>query len=521
MLSRIPRGFVLRKIHGVLEGCSLSGVQGEMTRMASGSATARIAGFFAMVCLVLIAVLAVSFGAHRVDHSHVVALTGLGGAIMGRTTAEPPKKSANIRKMEADMKALMSELEAGQVEMAAGIITPERGEELSQKAHEVEALQAHLDQYNEIAGITSKARGVARVTLPGEGDENYDRKSIVTTPGHLFVVSSALAAYQQSGKSGWSAKVPLGKRFGRKMRLTGEQAREFEKKAYDPANLPVLGDDAIIPVDRDPELIRFAEPEILTLRDVLNTTPTTSDSIKFVRHISTTRGAATVARGGPKPFMKIAFEPDTVSVETIAVLSKVTEQDVDDAPRLIGYINGEMTLDIRVEEERQIAWGNGSNELLGLFDPTNDIAEFDRAEVGDTIIDTVRRMRTDLRKNRVTPNFVAIDPVDWEDVELRKGSDERYIWGLITDLRGPRIWSLRVVESDAMTNPETGERRMLMGDGIRGATVYDRNQVQLAVGFMDDDFGRNLRTLRAEERLALAVKRPFAFEYVITGEAAS
>ena len=37
--------------------------------------------------------------------------------------------------------------------------------------------------------------------------------------------------------------------------------------------------------------------------------------------------------------------------------------------------------------------------------------------------------------------------------------------------------------------------------------------VRLAVGFVDDDFSRNLRTLRAEERLALAVKRAYAAEY--------
>jgi HK97 family phage major capsid protein len=235
-----------------------------------------------------------------------------------------------------------------------------------------------------------------------------------------------------------------------------------------------------------------------------------------VRHKLTTRGAATVARGALKPFLKIEFEPKTVNVETIAVLSKVTEQDVDDAPRLVAYINGEMQLDIRVEEERQIVWGDGTNELSGLFDTDNAIPEFDRAEVGDSLIDTIRRIRTDLRKRKVTPNFVAIDPIDWEDIELQKGTDEHYLWGLISDLRGPRIWSLRVVESDAMTNLETGERRVLVGDGIRGATIYDRQQTQLAVGLMDDDFGRNLRTLRAEERLALAVKRSFAFEYTVT-----
>jgi len=140
---------------------------------------------------------------------------------------------------------------------------------------------------------------------------------------------------------------------------------------------------------------------------------------------------------------------------------------------------------------------------------------------GETLIDAIRKVKTDLRKNRVEPSAVLIDPLDWETVELEKGTDDRYVWGLVSDLRGPRIWSMRVVESDAMTNPATGERRVLVGDWKRGAILYDRHDVRLAVGYVDDDFARNLRTLRAEERLALAVKRPWAFEYIVTDEGGS
>ncbi len=312
----------------------------------------------------------------------------------------------------------------------------------------------------------------------------------------------------------------MGHRLGKKVLLTGKAALEFETKAFNSADLPTLGTDSIIPYDRDPELVRFEEPEILTIRDILNVVPTTSDTVKYVKYTTTQRGAQSQANPGDlKAFLRLSTELKSTSVETIAVLSKITEQDIDDAPRLVGLINGEMSLDVKVEEERQLTWGDGSNgSLNGLFSSDASIPEFARAEAGDTIIDTIRKMRTDLRKARVTPNFVAIDPIDWEGVELAKGSTNYYIWGLVSDMRGPRIWSLPVIESDAMTNPETAERRVLMGDGKRGATIYDRAQLQLAVGFMDDDFGRNLRTLRCEERIALAVKRNFAFEFFQTEE---
>lgn len=508
-------GFVLRKVRGSYGGVGQFGLlspNGSIT-MRQESTGWKFTGFvmfLAAIVAIVVTILLIGsdHGALSLAFPAVVATTKKSGT--------DPKKPAKIREMEANLKSLARELEQGQIEMSAGPITPERGQDLEEKAQEMEDLQTHLDQYNRIAGIVKGSREVERVTLPNEGD--IGRKSIRTTPGHLFVLSGALDQYKQQGKQGWSAKVDVGRRFGKQVVLRGEEAAEFERKAYDPATLSDLGTDAIVQVDRDPDLVRYEEPEILTFRDVLNVTTTNSDAIRYVKHTQTTRAAATQtpARGGLKPYLKVAFAPDTVSVETIAVLSKVTEQDVDDAPRLVGYINGEMTLDVKVEEERQLVWGDGVNELRGIMDPANNIPEFQRAEAGDTVIDVIRRMRTDLRKKRVTPNFVMIDPIDWEEIELAKGTDQRYIWGLITDLRGPRIWSLRVIESDAMTNLETDERRILVGDGIRGATLYDRSAIQLAVGFVDDDFARNLRTLRAEERLALAVKRPYAFEFAIT-----
>lgn len=517
--TRVDRGFLLRKIGGQFGAITRFGLatgNGIMRRGVRDEEGDFEFKMFTILALIVLAVWLV-FAPHHFTMANGMALTGMAGYTSTKKSGTDDKKPANIRKMEADLKAIATELEQGQIEMAAGPITPERGEELEEKAAEMESLQEHIDRYNKIAGITANARKMDKVTLPDDADRRV--KSITTTPGHLFIASEAFKHYKNQGKQGWSAKVDLGRRFGKNVTLRGEEAIEFEKKAFDPAQLAALGDNAIVQIDRDPEIVRFQDPELLTIRDVLTVVPTTSDAIRFVRHTQLTRAAATQnpRRGGLKNYLELAFEGDTVSVETIAVLSKVSEQDVDDAPRLVGYINGEMTLDVRVEEERQLTWGDGTNgQLQGLFSDAVNMPEFDRSAVGDTVIDTIRKMRTDLRKNRVTPNFVLIDPIDWEQVELTKGTTAQYIWGLVTDMRGPRIWSLRVVESDAMTNIETGERRLCVGDGIRGATIYDRNAIQLAVGFVDDDFARNLRTLRAEERIAMAVKRPFAFEYATT-----
>lgn len=463
-----------------------------------------------------------------------LALVALGAVAASLLAADPVAGGATlllatgvavldrpIAQAKADLAKLLGELEAGQKEMEKGPIAQNRGEELDAKAKEAETLQAGIAQYERIHGLAAKGREVKNPTLPAtpeQKDEQEKRgKRLITTPGHLFVASDAFKQYRQNGKQGWSAKVDVKTARGARVVLTGEEAEAFEQKAFSAETLSDLGEDAIIPIQRDPEVVRFEEPEILTLRDLLTVLPTTSDAVKFVRHTATGRAAASQAtRGGLKPYLTVTFDVETVNVETIAVLSKVTEQDIEDAPRLVGIINSEMQLDVRQEEERQIAWGSGTGgELEGLFDadsPVDDY-EFDRAEMGDTLIDTIRRMRTDIRLRRLLPSGVAIHPLDWEEVELEKGSDSRYVWAVIQTVQGPRIWSMPVVESDGMENPDTGERRLVVADWRRGATLYDRHDVRLAVGFVDDDFARNLRTLRAEERLALAVKRGHAFSW--------
>lgn len=495
---------LLRKVRGKFDAFIRNGY-GMIAGPSSGISIAGLLGvFIAALFLPVMFIGALALVMHT-GHDHgMLAFAGMG------TTAA-------LKKMETDHKALCDELAKGVEEMEAGPLPQTRADELAKKAKEAESLQERMATIKSFRSTINASREVENPLLPTGEKIKGKVKRIKTTPGHLFALSDPLAYYKQNGKQGWSAKIDVKSIRGGTVELRGEEAEEFEQKAFSLGQLSDVGTDAIIPYDRDPDLVRFEEPEILTMRDILNVVPTTSDTVKFVKHTVTERAAASQAsRGDAKNYLRVEFDVDTVAIETIAVLSKVTEQDIDDAPRLIATINNEMRLDVKVEEERQLLWGGGTGgELEGMW--SQGIPEFNRAAGGDTLIDTIRKMRTDLRKVRVVPTALMIDPIDWEAVELTKSSqDEHYIWGVITDLRGPRIWSMRVVESDAMTNIETGERRILEGDFVRGATLYDRHDVRLAIGFVDDDFARNLRTLRAEERVAIAVKRPYAFEYAVT-----
>jgi hypothetical protein len=61
----------------------------------------------------------------------------------------------------------------------------------------------------------------------------------------------------------------------------------------------------------------------------------------------------------------------------------------------------------------------------------------------------------------------------------------------------------------------------LVGDYQRGATLWDRERSSISVGFINDQFIRNQRTILAEARAAFGVRRPGAFRKHETQAASS
>ena len=88
-----------------------------------------------------------------------------------------------------------------------------------------------------------------------------------------------------------------------------------------------------------------------------------------------------------------------------------------------------------------------------------------------------------------------------------KDSTGAYIFGGPQGVTEKRMWGLPTVDTPAQVAGD-----FLVGAFKIGATVYDRMAVELLLSTENaDDFEKNLATMRAEERIALAVKRPGAF----------
>jgi len=93
-------------------------------------------------------------------------------------------------------------------------------------------------------------------------------------------------------------------------------------------------------------------------------------------------------------------------------------------------------------------------------------------------------------------------------MELSKDLNGQYLVAVSVALGGePRLWRIPVIDTPAMT-PGTA----LVGAFGTGAQLYDRDSASIRISEQHADFFvRNAIVILAEQRLALAVKRPEAF----------
>jgi len=252
----------------------------------------------------------------------------------------------------------------------------------------------------------------------------------------------------------------------------------------------------------------FQDPDAdLHIRDLLPVTPTDAASILYIERT----GARWVAgvqqgEGAEKTEQALNFAQKQANPVTIAHYLPITRQALSRSAQLRAYIDNELIYGLRLAEDVQLLYGDGSaNNLLGLMANPN-VQNYTRFVSGDTFIDTIRRAVTQLRLRYFRPSGVILHPSDFETIELQKDNEARYLWVTVTDGGAPRLWRVPVVET-----PAINEGEFLMGDFGIGAHLWDLEQARNDVGYVNDDFIKNRLVLRGEEDLIFTTELPGAF----------
>lgn len=245
----------------------------------------------------------------------------------------------------------------------------------------------------------------------------------------------------------------------------------------------------------------------LTVRQLITPGRISTSSLEYFQETGFTNAAAMVAEMALKPESTMKFASKTANVRTLAHWVIASKQILDDVPVLQSYIDGRLRYGLAIVEEDQLLLGDGTGQnLLGLIPQATDFDE-DRRVAGDTQIDIIRRAITQVRIAEFRATGIVLHPNDWEKIELTKTDDKAYVFANPQNMAQPRLWGLPVVDSTAMPEGE-----FMVGAFRLGAQLFDREAANVQISTEDrDNFVKNAVTIRAEERLALAVYRPESF----------
>jgi HK97 family phage major capsid protein len=265
------------------------------------------------------------------------------------------------------------------------------------------------------------------------------------------------------------------------------------------------------------------------VRDLFPARTTTAAVIEYFRMIgfttpgtSAVNAASSVAeRNGSdfhlKPQSSMQFIGEQAPVRTLAHWEAAHRNVLADEPQLRSIIDNELMYGLRLEEDDQLLNGDGTGENLTGILQTSDVQTYSwsdgnydasNAALTDKRVDAIRRAATLSFLSYYEPTGVVMHPNDWEEIELSKDANGQYLVAVSVAMGGePRIWRIPVIET-----PAIAEGTALVGAFGTGAQLYDREQASIRISEQHSDFFvRNAIVVLAEQRLALAVKRPEAF----------
>lgn len=357
--------------------------------------------------------------------------------------------------------ALSAETKAAVDEMALKFNT------LTEAEKQLKAQLGELEQ--EFARIPTQAAAGLRETLGG-----------------TVIKSEALAEFAKSIQGNRRVSVPV----NAALLSTG-----VAEGVVEPQRLPGID---VMPKQR------------LFIRDLIAPGRTTSPAIFWVQQTGFTNAARVVPENTAKPYSDIQFGTKITPVTTIAHMFKASKQILDDFAQLQSTIDAEMRYGLKYAEESEILFGDGTGVHLHGIVP--QATAYDAAFTPDamTQIDQLRLAMLQSQLARLPASGHVLHFTDWAKIELTKDTLGRYIIGNPLSLAGPTLWGLPVVATELAAFLG----KFLTGAFQTGAQIFDREDANVVISTENaDDFEKNMISIRCEERLALAVKRPESFIY--------
>lgn len=359
------------------------------------------------------------------------------------------------------------------------------------------------------------------IQVGGNRTEQHVQNVVAKSLGEQFVDSSAykkaITEFRESGgryREGFS---------------TGAVALEMKGTLLEGAGSPGSGTGGgLLPIPQVVPGVTETLFQPLRFADLLLSGQASGNTVRYVVEGTATSGAAGVAEAGNKPESTLALSTKDEPIKKIATLLPLAEEMLEDAPAVQSYINGRLSLFVRIEEERQLFRGtSGGNEVQGMFTSRSVPVYAGGTAAGNKAIQLFKALNGLRGSAFVEPEWIVMHPTDWQDIRLLADTAGQLFGGgpFFGPYGGPQgpasasgqitgaqdnIWGKSVYVTAAVGGAGTA----LIGTR-EGAQVWRKGGISVeATNSHSTFFALNLVAIRAEERLGLTVYRPGAYTEV-------
>lgn len=352
-------------------------------------------------------------------------------------------------------------------------------EDLNEAIKSVEDLQAKIKAADEAEKLI-KSLGTKKVDDENEDKEEPKARNL----GENFV------------KTLKSMKV--GKQFN-------VMAPEFAKAATNPELSPAGA--AGFATDYDKTLVEGPRTA-LVIRDLFGAESISGAALTYLVEGAMEGAPAVTAEGAAKPQIHFADPtPKTVSLKKIAAFIKESDEYISDYPFLASAINGRLMYQVGLVEQNTLV-----ADLLGTSGIQTDDSSWTASSKATDLADLILEAAMDVQDAAgFAADGIVMHPAIWYSLRVAKnGNDDYYGGGFFGAQNIPNLWGIPVCVTPAVTAGQ-----VVIGAFKPCGSVVSKGGITVEATNTDaDDFQKNLMTIRAEERLALAVRRPAGFKLI-------
>ena len=246
----------------------------------------------------------------------------------------------------------------------------------------------------------------------------------------------------------------------------------------------------------------------LVVRDLFGAETISGSTLVFLREGAIEGAPAATNEGAKKPQVHFADPtPITVSLAKIAAFIKESDEYINDYAFLASAINGRLLYHHGLVVQNTLVSALKGTSGIGGNDDTWT-ASSTATELADLILEEAMALQN---ASGFAADAIVLNPATWYSLRVAKDGEYRYYGGGFFGAQNvPNLWGIPVCVTTAVDADE-----IIVGAFKACASVVTNGGVSIeAVNTDQDDFVKNLMTIRCEERLALAVRRPAGFTLI-------